>query len=331
LASLAAFWDGRLGGSLAGDALALLGAVLWAATTIVIKATPLRRIDPMKVLLYQLDSLALTAPLVAYAFGEAWPTHLTTTSAVALLWQGVVVAGISYALWFWTLTRYAVAELSAFTFITPLVGVLAGWLVFGETITGGFRSGDRAGPGGTGARQTGRGARVPRKPTDTQRERVETAYRSALRLNRRAQIALSYLAPSVASKNATASSIAVLMRRGAWDLRRADGIVSFPADVHFGKEVIVADMRQRREFGSGDERRGDLAIGCRRATFVGVAEKDTHGGRMALRLSGSRLWTRAGAITNAAFTPGMLRSSLRWARAGATAGCLKKASASERE
>ena len=126
------------GGSLAGDALALLGAVLWAATTIVIKATPLRRIDPIKVLLYQIGFAALVAPLAAYAFGEEWPTHLTTTSVVALIWQGVVVAGVSYALWFWTLTRYAVAELSAFTFITPLVGVLAGWLVFGETLSWGF-------------------------------------------------------------------------------------------------------------------------------------------------------------------------------------------------
>ena len=126
------------GGSLAGDALALLAALLWAATTIVIKATPLRRIDPIKVLLYQIGFAALVAPLVAYAFGEAWPTHLTTTSVVALLWQGVVVAGVSYALWFWTLTRYAVAELSAFTFITPLVGVLAGRLVFGETLSWGF-------------------------------------------------------------------------------------------------------------------------------------------------------------------------------------------------
>jgi drug/metabolite transporter (DMT)-like permease len=126
------------GGSLAGDGLALLAAAFWAATTIVIKATPLRRIDPIKVLLYQIGFAALIAPLVAYAFGETWPTHLTTTSAAALIWQGVVVAGVSYALWFWTLTRYAVAELSAFTFITPLVGVLAGWLVFGETLSWGF-------------------------------------------------------------------------------------------------------------------------------------------------------------------------------------------------
>ncbi len=126
------------GGSLTGDALALLAAALWAATTIVIKATPLRRIDPIKVLLYQIGFAALAAPLAAFAFGEAPPTHLTTTTVASLLWQGIVVAGVSYALWFWTLTRYAVAELSAFTFITPLVGVLAGWLVFGETPSWGF-------------------------------------------------------------------------------------------------------------------------------------------------------------------------------------------------
>src|ERR1700727_2297740 len=127
------------GGSLAGGGLAFLGGGVWGgAPTIVIKATPLRRIDPIKILLYQIGFAALTAPIAAYAFGEAWPTHISTTSGVALLWQGVVVAGVSYALWFWTLMRYAVAELSAFTFITPLVGVLAGWLVFGETLSWGF-------------------------------------------------------------------------------------------------------------------------------------------------------------------------------------------------
>ena len=71
-------------------------------------------------------------------FGEAAPTHLSATSVGALIWQGVVVAGVSYALWFWTLTRCAVAQLSAFTFITPLVGVFAGWLVFGEALSWGF-------------------------------------------------------------------------------------------------------------------------------------------------------------------------------------------------
>ena len=54
------------GGSLAGDTLALLAALLWAATTIVIKATPLRRIDPIKVLLYQIGSLR--------SLRRLWPT-----------------------------------------------------------------------------------------------------------------------------------------------------------------------------------------------------------------------------------------------------------------
>jgi drug/metabolite transporter (DMT)-like permease len=126
------------GGSLEGDALALLAAALWAATTLVIKATPLRRIDPIKILLYQVGFAALAAPLAAYAFGESWPTRLSMISLSSLIWQGAVVAGLSYALWFRTLVRYSASELSAFIFITPLVGVLAGWLVFGETVTWGF-------------------------------------------------------------------------------------------------------------------------------------------------------------------------------------------------
>ena len=64
-----------------------------------------------------------------------------------------------------TLTRYAVAELSAFTFITPLVGVLAAWLVFGENFELGVLAGDRAGHRGLGS-STGRAALGLRKPTD---------------------------------------------------------------------------------------------------------------------------------------------------------------------
>ena len=45
---------------------------------------------------------------------------------------------MSYSVWFWVLKRYAAAQLSAFTFVSPLVGVLAGWLVFGDAITPAF-------------------------------------------------------------------------------------------------------------------------------------------------------------------------------------------------
>ena len=126
------------GGGAFGDALALIAAALWAATTVLIRATPLRRADPVKVLLYQIAAAALIAPVAAYALGEPAPAHLSATTAAVLVWQGVAVVAVSYVMWFWLLTNYAAAQLSAFTFITPLVGVFAGWLVFGEQVTPAF-------------------------------------------------------------------------------------------------------------------------------------------------------------------------------------------------
>ena len=89
-------------------------------------------------LLYQIAAAALIAPVAAMALGEPAPSAISAVTAGVLLWQGVAVVAISYVMWFWLLTNYAAAQLSAFTFITPLVGVFAGWLVFGEQVTPGF-------------------------------------------------------------------------------------------------------------------------------------------------------------------------------------------------
>jgi len=117
------------GGSLAGDALRSWLRPL-AATTIVIKATPLRRIDPMKVLLYQSDSLPLTAPLapmLSAKRGHASDDDVSNRPTVARRHCG----GVSYVLWFWTLTATP-SPSSRLHLHHPIVGVLAGWLVFGE-------------------------------------------------------------------------------------------------------------------------------------------------------------------------------------------------------
>jgi drug/metabolite transporter (DMT)-like permease len=123
------------GGGWLGDALALVAAALWGATTLVITATRLRRVDATKVLLYQIAVAAGAAPFAAMAFGERAPMHLSPTALAAVLWQGVVVVGLSYVAWFWLLKTYPAPQLAAFTFITPLVGVFAGWLVFSEEVT----------------------------------------------------------------------------------------------------------------------------------------------------------------------------------------------------
>ena len=129
---------GRGGGATIGDALALLAAALWGATTVLIKATSFRRADPVKTLLYQIGAATLISPFAAFAFGEPTPSHLSAWIWAAMVWQGVFVVGVTYVVWFWLLGRYPAAQLSAFTFITPLVGVFAGWLAFGDPVTGAF-------------------------------------------------------------------------------------------------------------------------------------------------------------------------------------------------
>jgi drug/metabolite transporter (DMT)-like permease len=123
------------GSSLLGDLLAIASAAAWGATTILIKTTSLRSADPTKTLLYQIVISALICPLVAYAAGERWPAHVSLLAAASLAYQSIWVVGVTYLVWFWLLRVYRAAELSAFTFVTPVVGVLAGWLALGERVT----------------------------------------------------------------------------------------------------------------------------------------------------------------------------------------------------
>jgi drug/metabolite transporter (DMT)-like permease len=123
------------GSSLVGDLLAIAGAAAWGATTIVIKTTSLRSADAAKTLLYQIVTSAFACGVVAWAAGERLPAHVSPIAALSLAYQSIWVVGVTYLTWFWLLRVYRAAELSAFTFVTPVLGVLAGWLVLGEHVT----------------------------------------------------------------------------------------------------------------------------------------------------------------------------------------------------
>jgi drug/metabolite transporter (DMT)-like permease len=45
-----------------------------------------------------------------------------------------VVASFSYLLWFWMIHHFPVSRLAAFTFLTPMFGVILGGLVLREPI-----------------------------------------------------------------------------------------------------------------------------------------------------------------------------------------------------
>ncbi len=110
----------------------------WAATTLVIKASALARASPEKTMLYQ---LAVSAPLLALgalAFGEKVTAMPSALALGSLAYQTFWVVSVTFVIWFALVVRYSANRLSVFTFLTPLFGVAAGYLVLGDPLTPGF-------------------------------------------------------------------------------------------------------------------------------------------------------------------------------------------------
>jgi len=135
-----AFADGFLvpGHTYIGDLCGVVAALLWASTTVVIRATRLARASATKTLFYQLGVSALMLPLASLLMGEKGIVALTPLAVASLAYQAVVVAFASYLAWFWLLTRYLAARLSVLSFLTPMFGVLFGVLLLSEPLTGSF-------------------------------------------------------------------------------------------------------------------------------------------------------------------------------------------------
>ncbi len=118
-----------------GDIMLVCAALAWAATTLVIKVSPLNRINAEKTLLYQ---LVVSAPLLAggaVLFGEHIDAMPSAVALGALAYQTVWVVSVTFAVWFALVVRYSAARLSVFTFLAPLFGVAAGHVVLNEPLT----------------------------------------------------------------------------------------------------------------------------------------------------------------------------------------------------
>jgi drug/metabolite transporter (DMT)-like permease len=120
---------------LLGDLMIVGGGALWAATTLIAKGTALRNAAPEKALGYQ---VALSIPILGLA---AWISGETITRvpgplAMSLMaYQAVWVVGLTFLLWFALVQTYSASKLSAFTFITPLFGVVASYFIMHDTLT----------------------------------------------------------------------------------------------------------------------------------------------------------------------------------------------------
>lgn len=120
---------------LMGDSMVLVAGALWAAATIMVKASPLSQISPEKTLLYQLAVSALLLPLISLGLNEPGVYRLTPLIVACLVYQVVWIAFITYIVWFWLINHYPATRLSSFVFLTPLLGVIQGAVLLDETLS----------------------------------------------------------------------------------------------------------------------------------------------------------------------------------------------------
>lgn len=120
---------------LLGDLMIVGGAALWAATTLIAKGTRLRFAAPEKALGYQVATSIPILGMAAWLFGESI-THMPAPLSLGLMaFQAIWVVGTTFTLWFALVKAYSASKLSAFTFITPLFGVVASYFIMHDTLS----------------------------------------------------------------------------------------------------------------------------------------------------------------------------------------------------
>ncbi|HUG15677.1 MAG TPA: DMT family transporter [Thermomicrobiales bacterium] len=88
--------------------------------------------EPLQNVTFQLLlGFLITAPLALYG-GWVRPANLTILNAAAWIILGVAGTGLSYILFYRLIGGIGATRTSLVTYITPVVGVVLGWLVLGE-------------------------------------------------------------------------------------------------------------------------------------------------------------------------------------------------------
>lgn len=124
--------------TLLGDAMLMAGGVLWAATTLIVKASRLLQAPAEKTLSYQLAVSVPILALGAWIFGETvtgWPR---VVPLISLAYQSFWVVGTTFLIWIALIKSYSASRLSAFTFMTPLFGVIGGYVILNDPISPAF-------------------------------------------------------------------------------------------------------------------------------------------------------------------------------------------------
>ena len=119
--------------ALIGDLMCLAGSFCWAAIALTARLTRFSRAVPEMQLTYQLAVSGPILMLAAPAFGPV-VREMTPLLGGLFAFQVLAVVAFGMLVWFMVLRVYPASDMTAYSFLAPLFGVIGSWLILGESI-----------------------------------------------------------------------------------------------------------------------------------------------------------------------------------------------------
>ena len=116
-----------------GHLLQLLAAFFWV-TTLYIKRFMAGKVQPIHTFLYQLIFSIPVLMLISLILEPKWIISLNPMVFLSFFYQSIIVAFISFFVWFNLIHTYSVSRLSSFTFFGPIFGVVFGTVFLGKSL-----------------------------------------------------------------------------------------------------------------------------------------------------------------------------------------------------
>jgi len=119
--------------SFAGE-VALLGSTLAYGIGAVYSRRNTRGLRPLIPALFQVGFAFVIVTILAFVLESPLSVSWNTDALVAVLWLGLLGSGIAYILNFRLLGRIGATRTSLLAYLLPVVGIVSGALMFGETV-----------------------------------------------------------------------------------------------------------------------------------------------------------------------------------------------------
>jgi len=116
-----------------GDLFSLLASFCWAIIAIMLKTTRLTRSSPETQLLYQLIVSGIILLPISLML-EDFIRDINNQIILIFSFQVIVIICLGFIGWLWIMSKYSASSTSSFAFLTPISGVLFGWLMMDDVI-----------------------------------------------------------------------------------------------------------------------------------------------------------------------------------------------------